>query len=206
MRKLDRSKAFGIVSPPYSAPDFDRPAHYEQGGALFDSYDREIIPGQPAPALPAAAAPVEEETPLLSPRELIAQADSMPWSAWQKSAALVLGEQIPAGKSAILQALQTVSAEFDRKRARKTPPAAPKAEASPASDSHAPAPAKPATRSETVSVDLKAWAQGGAEYLFKDVRQAIRTQYNRGVTERRDAVEFLIEQKVLTAAEARRDV
>jgi hypothetical protein len=48
IRKLDRSRPFGNISPPYfgARGKEHRAAFFEQGGRLFDLEDREIIPGQ----------------------------------------------------------------------------------------------------------------------------------------------------------------
>jgi hypothetical protein len=55
-------------------------------------------------------------------------------------------------------------------------------------------------------VDLLAWARGQKEYLWGEVRKAIKAEFGRNVSERDDAVEFLIAQGKITANEARRDV
>ena len=53
------------------------------------------------------------------------------------------------------------------------------------------------------SVDLKAWAEGRKDYLWGDVQKAIRDQHKRMVTEKHDAIEFLIGEGIVSAAAAR---
>ena len=52
-------------------------------------------------------------------------------------------------------------------------------------------------------VDLTAWAEGREDHLFGDVSAAINKRFNRIVTNREDAVEFLIENGVVTADRAK---
>jgi hypothetical protein len=66
IRKLDRSRPFGSISPPWfgaRGKELDRAAFFEQDGRLFDVEDREIIPGQAlAPKSPVAGEPQSDET------------------------------------------------------------------------------------------------------------------------------------------------
>lgn len=78
---------------------------------------------------------------------------------------------------------------------KKEPPAPAKAQP----------PAVPA-KNGSAGVDLAAWARGRKDYVFGEVRKAIDARYFRSLNERREAVEFLIDQGVITAAEARKDV
>src|SRR5262249_27830295 len=55
-RKLDRSRPFGRIEPPWPGPkgkEFRRLAFYEQDGAFYDLESRLLIPGERAPK-PAA--------------------------------------------------------------------------------------------------------------------------------------------------------
>lgn len=232
MRKLDRSRAFGKITPPYQADDFDRPAFYEQGGALFDQHDREIVPGQPLQQIvPHAPGPVTKESdpeprhpldhdgdghpggslpagpvdPAMSPAELLSQADTLPWAQFRKQAKAIFGPNCPANKEAIRIALEEAVAGYEeRERVRK----ARAIDTAPheAAQVPAPPPPAPAPQGKASGVDLAAWGRGQKEYLFGDIRKAIRAQYGRLVTERHDAVDLLIEQRVITAESARKDV
>lgn len=222
MQKLDRSRpdSIGTVSPPWQPDDCDRPAHYEQDGRLYDAHDRLIEPGKPAPketvaAMPVAAA-VDAEPDAedgLSPAQLVAQADTLPYGTFRKRAKEILGETCPSGKVAIVAALNAaIEAYAARVAARRGPSPAPTPTKSAGmtwggltGEEPAPsaAPLKPG------EIDLAAWARGQREYLFAEVRKAIRGKYNKQITgeyERRDAVEFLVEQKLVSAVEARKDV
>lgn len=220
MQKLDRSRDFGTVSPPWQPDNCDRPAHYEQEGRLYDAHDRLIEPGKPAPAGPATAKAIaaeavqaEDEEVGLSPAQLVAQADTLPYGAFRKQAKVILGETCPSGKVAILAALNAAIEAYNaRVAARRGPSPAPTPTKSAGmtwggltGEEPAPsaAPLKPG------EIDLAAWARGQREYLFAEVRKGIRTKFNKQITgeyERRDAVEFLVEMKVISAAEARKDV
>lgn len=227
MRKLDRARAFGKITPPYEADDFDRPAFYEQDGAFFDQHDREIVPGQPLQQIvPHAPGPVTKESdpeprhpldhdgdghpggslpagpvdPAMSPAELLASADTLPWPQFRKQAKAIFGPECPANKDAIKVALEQAIAGYEASQQRRAErAAAPQQEAAPT-----PPPAAPAGKSS--GIDLAAWGRGKTEYLFGDIRKEIRSRYGKVVTERHDAVDFLIEQGLITAESARKDV
>jgi hypothetical protein len=65
------------------------------------------------------------------------------------------------------------------------------------------APAKPNSKS---GIDLAAWARGQKHYLAGEVFKALRNEYHVQLSERRDAVDFLIAQGVIEASQARTDV
>ena len=70
-----------------------------------------------------------------------------------------------------------------------------------------PIPAAPPPSNGVVDgVDLAAWGRGQQEYLFAEVRKAVKKGYGAQLAERRGVVDFLIEQRVITAAQARKDV
>lgn len=169
--------------------DFDRPAYYEQGGAFFDAHDREIVPGQPLAAdvddEPEQDAEVDE---LLSPADLVAKVDSMPWAKWAAEAKRVLGPGAPRGKPALLEALKEAIQKHAERKSKRAPAVA------------APAPVGKG------DVDLAAWARGQQEYLSGDVFKALKQKHSVNITERRDAVDFLITEGVIKASEARADV
>ncbi len=187
---LNRMKPFGKIAGDTFIPEGgDRPAHYEQDGKFFDAHGRLIEPG-----VSGAAPAVEEDDepigdlPNMTVAELIKQADHMPWRQFKAAAQGMLGEGAPGTKATLIEALQAVQKEFDARAAKK------------AKERGQPAP-KP-----TTGVDLSAWALGQREYLWNEVRKAIKAEYGRNVAERDDAVEFLISQGVVTASQARRDV
>jgi hypothetical protein len=64
---------------------------------------------------------------------------------------------------------------------------------------------RPSGLSKT-GVDLAAWGRGQKEYLWGEVRKAIKSEFGRNVSERDDAVEFLIGEGIITSEEAREDV
>jgi hypothetical protein len=209
MQKLNRSKPFGYVTPPMTEADMDRAAFYDQDGRLFDAHDREIVRGvalvaekaapAPAPAAksqPAAKAATAEASepavetapadapPALSLDEVIAAVTTMPWAGWHKQAKRILGDACPGGKRDTLDALNEKLKEEHQPNLQ-----AQKAEAA----------AKPNGK----DLDLAAWGRGTQPYLFGEVRKAILARDNKMVTTQKDAVDHLIETRVITAAEAR---
>ena len=149
----------------------------------------------------------------MSPAALLANASAMPWAAFRKRAKEILGETCPAGKAEMIVALQAAIQHYEARKQKRT--AGPKV-----ADGDAKSPgltwngltgqeeaqtltAKPAAKPG--EIDLAAWGRGQHEYLFGDVRKAIRTKFSTSVTERRDAVNLLIDDKVIAAAEARKD-
>jgi hypothetical protein len=55
-------------------------------------------------------------------------------------------------------------------------------------------------------VDLAAFGRGEVDYLEQELLEAIDGRFGWPATSRQDALEYLIERGVVTAAEARRDV
>lgn len=53
-------------------------------------------------------------------------------------------------------------------------------------------------------VDLAAWGRGQVDYLFADVAKAITAQFHRKVTTEHDAIDTLIEERLITAKQARK--
>ena len=214
--KLDRSRPFGTVTPPWQDDDFDRPAFFEQDGRFFDQFGIEIIRGVPLSKMKLEKQETKDdhtqkaEKPPMNPVQLLRQADTMPWSRFKKEAKRILGDACPASKAEIKIALeQAIAAYRQRQQVRMArvgqseEPGTPVVAQSPRNTS-VPAPTGPAKGS--TSVDLEAWARGKKDYLIGDLRKAFKLKYNKVITERRDALDFLIEQRVVTPQEARKDI
>lgn len=196
--KLNRMKAFGKITGETFIPDgADRPAFYEQDGRFFDAHGVLIETetaatagtGEAETAADDGAEVGADEMPTMTVLELLRTADTMSWRVFRSMAQKALGPDCPGTKAAIIEKLQEVQQEFDARAARK------------AKERGQPAPVAKST-----GVDLGAWARGQREYLWGDVRKAVKAEFGRNVNERDDAVEFLIAQGVITAGEARRDV
>jgi hypothetical protein len=203
MKMLDRTRDFGRISPPWTPDGCDRPAHYEQAGLLFDNYDRQVEPGVAAPPIEATE---EEHDPdeQMTPSQLIQGKDILPWALFLREAKRILGKTCPPGKEAIVQALQKALAGYqDRQARRGTPRKRAAAPGTPPEVQDA-APGAVATPSAG-AIDLAAWGRGQKNYLWAEVQKAIRTAHSKQVTEKRDAVDFLIELQIISAAEARKD-
>jgi hypothetical protein len=233
MSKLDISRPYGKVAPPCEMPGGAR-AFYEQDGKLYDAHHREIIPGAivkqavaPAPVAdldPLPPPTPREEKPVIemTAQEILDGMDAMGWAELQKKAKQVLGGACPPGKAAIRSALEAaIKGHAERIEKRKltaergatqtitpgrtipTPDFDPPSEDAPAV---APSPAPKSAAPVGGPVDLAAWGRGQREYVFSEIRKAIRAQYNAAVMERSDAIDFLIDNKIITGAEARRDI
>lgn len=211
--RLNRDRPFGKVTPPSVEPGTDRAAFYAQDDKYFDVYDREIVPGVPAPApsVPIVAAPApapvavatETEAPATAPAapvvtpvltkpkeksiaEVLAGLESgaLPWAAFRKEAKRILGAACPAAKDATIAALRAAQGNGGK------PVEEPQ---------QAPAPVK--TKSGT-TIDLAGWGRNTEQYLFGDVRKAIQAKDAKVVSTVKDAIEHLIDTKVVTAQEA----
>lgn len=213
-RRLDRTKGFGKIAPPMDVDGCPRPAYYEQDGILFDAHDLECVTGAAAVENKVPAKKAEPADDDLSVSTLLRDADQIPWPKFLKSAKRVLGSECPSGKAAIVEALRTAVAAYEARRGRTG--VAPVAEnvvdepdvemdAEPVVTQPPPSPA-PMLSTVTTGVDLAAWARGQKDYLFSEVRNAVRKQYSAQLSERRDVVNLLVEAKVIAAHEARRDV
>ena len=203
MSTLNRSQSYGKISPPYQPDEFDRPAYYEQAGKMFDAHGRLIVPGV---ALAEPAADAGDNDPggndgAIDVVALYEGADSMPWPVFRKKAREVLGETCPSDKAGIKVALGTAIEKFNERKAKKAADL-PETKSAGLTFSSLTGDAE-----HTVgTVNLRAWGAGRQQYIFGEVAKAIRTKYHKQVSERRDAVDFLIEQGVVTKAEARKDV
>ena len=195
MQMLNKAKAFGKIAGDLFIPDgADRPANYEQDGKFFDAHGRLIEAGVPVSIVPTedlddGVAVEEDDLPMMTVADLLQQADTMRWPVFRKMAQKALGPECPPTKAAIMDHLQKVQQEFDSRAAKR------------AAERRQPPPT-----SSNSTIDLAAWGRGQKEYLWAEVRKAIKSEFGRNVGERDDAVEFLISQQVITTAEARRDV
>jgi len=215
MQKLNQTRPFGRITPPYSVPGTGRLAAYEQEGRFYDAHmalisteppraaaptPAPVIAPPPAEVSPAAVeavmAPAEPAEPAaapapaaqMGPAELIAASHSMGWPKFRAEAQRVLGPACPPSKGGIIAALEAM--------------------VSGVSTVAQPASSGPVNPDSPVidGIDLAAWARGQKEYLFGDIQKALRKGYSRQVHERVDAVNFLIDEKVIAADEARKDV
>jgi hypothetical protein len=221
MRTINERLPYGYITPPHQGAGFDRPAYYSQvidgREVFFDAHAREIIPGQSGTASVPTPAPAREVERQYSPAELIANVGQIPWSAWEKEAKRVLGPTAPAGRDALVSALQAAInayAEKQQKRGGRKPQAAagpadpPEMAAAPLS---APEPTVDAPRPPGGGVDLAAWARGdkGHTYRMPEIRKAIRDKFSRqvsGPNERYDALLVCVDEKLITKAQMRKDI
>jgi hypothetical protein len=58
----------------------------------------------------------------------------------------------------------------------------------------------------TTDLDLAAWGKGEVDYLSSELLEAIDGRFDRVVTTRREALDLLLQEGVVTVAEARQDV
>lgn len=205
-RLIEPGKPLKVAAPstPHVDTDVDQtnytPARAELGSAETQ-LDIETVIAQPDPYTAAS---------------LLDAVDSIAWPLLQKEAKRILGATCPAGKSNIINALSKAVAGYSKQKAKQAERNATigkgvPAQASEPGDSTVVA---PPPNKKPGAVDLRAWAigpgrPGGKDYLFAEVRKAIRQTYSTqiaGKNERADAVDFLIKTGVVTADEARGDV
>jgi hypothetical protein len=204
MQKLDRSRDFGVITPAYIDTDtMDRPAVTSQDGKLFDVYDNEIVSGVPGPAV--VDPPTNKDNP--SPRrlpvsELIANAHTMPWAEFKRQAKAILGNTCPASKEQIITTLSKAQAEYDERKSRRIGP--PLGDLSNTLEAGEEQSSAPPPVQQIGTIDLSAWGRGQKQYLFADVRKAIRTRFSRSVTTVRDAIDALIDEEIVQANVARK--
>lgn len=178
-RKLDRTRAFGKISPPMEVAGYELSAHYEQDGGLFDAHDCEcVMPG---------AAPQPEPVPVSEPVHVLAHETARGGDAV---------EAAPPADAADPAPVNPRKARAQKRALEQAQTAAPP-----------PVPAPPPPANGIVDgVDLAAWGRGQKDYLFGEIRKAVRKGYHAQLTERRDVIDLLIAQRVIAAAEARKDV
>ncbi len=199
--RLNRKRSFGQITPPWQPAGFDRPAYYQQDDHFFDAHDRQIVRGQTLGEKDEEHTPVEDiatpvDDPVVTPvdgpemtaSEVLASSDVMPIGKLRRLAKPFLTGKVPSNKAAILSALRNaVKAEGEPKNAGMT--------------------WDQENGNDTNSViDLAAWGRGQKDYLFGDVQTAIRARYSKQVSEKVDAVSFLVDEGVIRGNEVRKDV
>lgn len=108
---------------------------------------------------------------------------------------------LPCDPAIRAKAAEAPKADAPKAAATTAKPAKGKKAAEPAA-----APAAPAAPAPAPSLDLAAWARGQKDYLPPELFKAIRAKYNVQLSQRRDAIDLLIKEGVVTAAEARKDI
>lgn len=220
MLRLDRTQPFGKVCSTGELAEelgLDRTPFYEQNGHLFDQHDRVIIKGQPLEPDPpppppertadGRIAPGDAEA-IVSPTELLRRVNELPWPTFRKRAKAILGDTCPPSKDAIIEALKSALREVEQRLAlrRSEKPAATEFQGM-AWDNQKPEPLPPTSgKPNAGEIDLAAYARGQKDYLFGDVMKAMRSKYHVVFTERRDVVNFLVDNSVIPAHQARKDV
>jgi hypothetical protein len=99
--------AVSWVTPPYTAPDLDRPAHYQQGDRYLDEHGREIVPGVPLSAEALAAAQAAEadcEGLLLT--QLLDRASDTPFHVLLAVGRTVIGPKCPHSAAQIQEQMR----------------------------------------------------------------------------------------------------
>ena len=187
MARLDKKRPFGTIHPPYEGASFSQDGHYfnSEGQELDPATGETVDPTEEDQAAEVAEVAQAPASRLTAVNELISLSASMSFIAFRVKAAVLLGIEPPATKTDTLAALKVLAASL----APKPKPAAPAAPAAPSGE-----------------VDLAAWGRGDADYLFGDVAKAIAEKHHRIVQNTRDAVDALIEDEVITSAEARKVV
>ena len=182
-----------VVKPPKQAPP----------KAVVGNVPPPPPPVDVAPAAETVSEPVAAPAPSVSAEiaaTLLAAQAGMPWLKFRNECRKVLGVACPQTKDeivALLEALAKVPDEVD-----------PDAEVDdgngvPVTD---PPPAAVAAPQKKGPVDLRAWGSGQREYIFGEIQKAIRAQFSVQVTERRDAIDLLVDKGVINAAQARKDI
>lgn len=210
MLRFDKSRPYGEVCPPFRPDGCDRVAMYDQGGNLFCAAGYQIIPGKPLKIEAPEAASAPETAAQMSVEQLLRDASSMAHAEFKKHAKAILGDTCPGGKAAILESLKKHLAVYQAKQAeRQSRHKGLSWDAmtggAESQDGEPPVAAPPVPPAAPGTIDLAAWGRGQREYLWAEVRKAIRAKYHTGVTQRRDAVNLLIDQGLIRAAEARAD-
>lgn len=209
MKKFNRTKSYGTISPAWQG------ASYMQDGQYYDSNFNWIETSDSEQLAPQAA---EAPDPSAEARLiLMAEDPKVSWAAFRKQARLLL-DYCPAKKNEIVDALKqqildnalaasglevitsddddatggvTWGSNVERKKVVTTK--------EPILDDAEHVAETNVAATNDGPVDLSAWGQGKAEYIFADVQTAIRTKFARQVTEKHDAVELLVDEGVISA-------
>jgi len=201
--RLNFQKPFGKISPPYQPDGFDRAAYYEQDAQFFDAHGRQIIPGKPLSAEEAAKTPAEinDSEDLLGVSELIAKIDRMSFTKFKNRAKKILGDTCPNDREGIVAALKEALAKVQAREAARRKVEQKASEPAPAAGLSWSA----VSGDDGTGINLAAWAAGKKDYLFSEVQKEIRTKHNKQISERRDAVDFVVELGLVESKDARTD-
>lgn len=221
MKKFDRTKDYGIITPPWKGAWFHQNGlFYDSGGEpireLNDEVESEQIEQEEVKKRSKKEVEPKEPRPLDPPEmtanELLNRADTMRFLAFRSHAHRILGSTDLRKKDELIDALLAevhkspegqssremlswdgVSKDSDGKTpaATEDAPQAPPENQTPAVDGE--------------GVDLGAWVRGFREYLMGDVTKAIRETYNRQATTKYDAAQTLIEERVVNPEDVRAD-
>lgn len=105
-----RASSPSLIWPPYELPEFDRPAHYEQGSKFLDEHGREIVPGQPlTPEVLAAAQKEEADAEGLTLTQVINKADTLPFNVLLAASRAVIGPTCPRSKEQVVAQLRLLA-------------------------------------------------------------------------------------------------
>lgn len=183
------TKSTGVINPPFHGAFFED-AH----GNFFDAKKRLMGKdenGLPVPVKEEAPPPATEASPkpvdpdMLTASQLLRQ-QNMPIGKWKAYARKLIGPEAPGSKALLIPILNEI------------------AQNEPADMPDVPQPSTPVEAGPDEEVDLVAWGTGKKNYLMGKVFKAIRDKYNADVGSQFAAVDFLINEKVITEAQARK--
>lgn len=221
--KFNRNKPFGTISPPWQG------AMYQQGDHYYDIEFRRIPALSAKPKL-REIKPVDVSPPGSVEADLIRMADdpNSTWQEFRKQARDVL-DNCPSTKEKIVEALKEQiingvmdispapavvraevevnnSEEFKGMTWDEKPAPPPESEADEENDEMDEASVDSSEEDMAEPndgpVNLALWGQGKANYLFSDVRMEIRNRFSRQVTEKRDAIDTLVDEGVIAVGDA----
>lgn len=179
---IDLSRPYGEISPHHHG------ALFEQDGLYYDSSGK-FMPSHPdnkgkAPKVTTMPKDTPlEEVPVLTALQVLATMNDMSYFEFRAHAERTLKTKFGRGtkKADILQLLEN--------EGRKETKVVPMSFSS--------------MSGGTEQINLTAWAKGEQEYLAAEVFSAISQRYDRRVSNIHDAVECLIEEKVVHPKDAR---
>lgn len=199
----------------------DGPIAFEQDGKLYNNMHDQIdatgkvlekappehmngVDHAPAPGTNGASPPAKDgDGP--TAEELLEEAAGeakRPFLSWKADAKKILGDKCPGTKADILKALEA-SLEAVKPAPKQQAAGAPEPTPAP-TDGKQNKPKGPARLPDghPDRQTLYLWGSGQKKMLFGKVRQMMREGYNRVFHNERDALNFLVDEGVVPAAEA----
>ncbi len=191
MSQLNFGRPYGTITPPLNG------AVFQQNDEYYDALGHRLAKDESGLPIAVALDPEEIDPDTLpTAHELLINKDKMPFFKWKGHAKRILGPESPGNKDGLVEMLKSVrNNQVGMHRAPD--PAVENQTATEAEISK-----QDLDPAQNGDVDIVGWAKGEKQYLMAQITKVIRARFHIQCTTMRDAIDFLIQQGVVTGEEA----